>query len=222
VVRVAPGYYFLSLTREGHSEETKHLLLMAESEVSHAFGPLLSDTNYLLEINRFFPGGLPLASDPESLEFYSGAPAPRFIHTEVLADPLGSEPAAEWVVVMNVGTSAGTLKDLQLWDSGGGVPLPDVVLEPAGLGLIVRADFSFQSDVVPHSECAAVVVPTLGENGLRNSGEEVSLRTAEGRMLSSIPVVSAGAGQSVARVDPWSSDEADSFEVRRPPEPGVF
>lgn len=222
VVRVRPGYYFFSLFPEGATERVQNLVLEADVDESQALGPLEANTNYQLEVTRFVPGEVARALPTETLGFQSGAAAPRFILTEVLADPLGSEPQAEWVEVMNAGTSSGSLVGLELWDSGGGVVLPDVVLGPGEVGLIVRADFSFDSDEVPHADARPVSVPTLGENGLRNSGEVVTLRTGEGRILSSVPAISAGSGESVARRDPWSSDERDSFELRRPPSPGVF
>lgn len=222
LVHVLPGYYFLSFFPEGAANSAQSLVLQADVDETHAFGPLLADTNYKLEVTRFVPGGITFTPESETLEFESGSPAPRFILTEVLADPLGSEPQAEWVEVMNTGTSSGSLGGLELWDSGGGVLLPDVVFRPGELGLIVRADFSFESDEVPHPQSKPVVVPSLGENGLRNSGEEVSLRDGDGRILSAIPAISASAGESVARLDPWSSDVRASFETRRPPTPGVF
>lgn len=222
VARVAPGYYFFSFSRKGREESAEQVVLEAVTEESHAFGPLEADAVYQLSVTRFFPGALPNDGPSESFEFESGAPAARFILTEVLADPLGGEPQAEWVEVMNVGTSAGSLDGLSLWDSGGGVPLPDVVLEPGELGLIVRTDFSFSADVVPDRASLPVVVPTLGENGLRNSGEEVSLRTHDGRILSAVPAIAAGAGESVVRRDPWASDGRESFELVSPPTPGTF
>lgn len=221
-LRVSPGYYFFSLFPDGAPERTHNLVLeVAETEV-HTFGPLTADTRYQLEIVRFVPGGVTPRLEGELLEFESGPDAPRFVLTEVLADPLGSEPEAEWVEVMNIGTSKGSLGGLELWDSGGGIVLPDVVLGPGELGLIVPDDFSFEADQVPHQNAVRVSVPTLGENGLRNSGEEVSLRTAEGQTLSSIPAISARAGESVARLDAWLSDGHQSFEVRHTPTPGIF
>lgn len=221
-LRVSPGYYFFSFFPEDDPETAQHLVLEAAESQVHAFGPLLADTTYKLEVTRFVPGSVTPQLESESLAFESGASAARFILTEILADPQGSEPEGEWIEVMNVGTSSGSLGGLELWDSGGGVVLPDVVLKPGELGLIVRGDFSFELDEVPHPDTIPVSVPMLGQNGLRNSGEEVSLRNSEGRILSSIPAIPAGSGESVARLEPWSSDEGYSFEARRPPTPGVF
>lgn len=222
VALVSPGHYFFSFSKKGAEERAQEVVLEALSEQSFAFGPLEADATYELSVTRFSPGEEALESSPEVLAFESGAPAPRFILTEVLADPVGSEPQAEWVEVMNAGTSAGSLDGLFLWDSGGGVALPDVVLSPGQVGLIVRPDFSFSSDVVPDGASLPIVAPSLGDNGLRNSGEEVSLRTQVGEVLSSVPAIPAGAGESIARRDPWATDTRDSFEVASPPSPGVF
>lgn len=222
MARVSAGYYFFSFAKKGTKESTHEVVLEALTDQSIAFGPLEADSLYELSITRFSPGASSVEGENEVHTFESGPPAARFILTEVLADPLGSEPQAEWVEVMNAGTSAGSLGGLFLWDSGRGVPLPDVVLGPGEVGLIVRSDFSFSSDVIPDAASVPVVVPTLGDNGLRNSGEEVSLRSEDGQILSSIPAIPARAGESVARRDPWATDARDSFEVTSPPSPGVF
>jgi hypothetical protein len=223
-ISVAPGAYFLELKPRDEEADSERLLISTLSAATHNFGPLLPTTEYSLTVVRF--SGEPLleqdAASQEPIHFLSGFEAARFVLTEILADPLGSEPASEWVEVYNAGNAEGSLRDLLLWDSGGASVLPDVILKPGQFGLIIRHDFSVGVDTVPHFECVPVFVDSIGQNGLRNSGEEVRLETAEGELISKIPALAAGAGQSVARREPWSPDLESSFVRTRPPSPGSF
>ncbi len=221
IVHLSPGYFAISL-RDKDARPVAERVVHATGEESHAFGPLESEMDYEFKVTSFVPGAPPLQRAAEELHVEGGAPAPRFVLTELLADPLGSEPQSEWVEVINVGTGAGSLAGLELWDSGDGVVLPDVTLDPGQVGLIVRRDFSFESDVVPNRESTPVVVESIGGNGLRNSGEEVSLRSSDGRTLSKIVPLPARAGESIARVDPWGADIPASFVARESPTPGTL
>jgi hypothetical protein len=143
----------------------------------------------------------------------SGPAAPRFVLTEVLADAAGPEPQGEWVEVQNIGTKPGSLEAFELWDEAGGVALPSVVLAPQQFGLVVRDDFAVGPDHVPEAAAVPIVVPTIGKNGLRNSGERVELRDPAGTVQSLMLPLPSSEGVSVARVDAWAPDVLSSFST---------
>lgn len=219
LVHLSPGFFALSL-RDAEGFVLSERVVRAEEEETHALGPLASQSTYRVDVTAFSPGASSSGESSSQFEIRSGSAAPRFVLTELLADPLGNEPQSEWIEVVNIGSGVGSLKDFQIWDSSDGAVLPDVELEPGEVGLIVREDFSFESDEIPHFASVPVPVTSLGENGLRNSGEEVSLRSPDGRVLSKIVPLATRAGESVARIEPWAPDIPASFVSRAPPTPG--
>ncbi len=203
---------------QGEGKRVRQLFLQTEKGEVQTWGPLLPDTKYLLRVHSFGPSGLTAGTAESADEFslQTGSPAPRWVLNEVLADPQGAEPQGEWIEVVNAGTAVGSLAEIQLWDSSGGVSLPDVSLEPNEYGLFVRSDFDFAEDQIPAAGALPIVVPSLGQNGLKNSGERVELREAEGRVLSSFPAQAGKAGQSIARISLWSSDDDPTQFVLHP------
>ncbi len=185
--------------------------LRADDRTEVAFGPVVADTSYILhgisfEAERFE------SSVVWSTRLQTGLPSARLVLNEVMLDPAGAEPEGEWVELYNAGTAATSLGAFQLWDDAGGVALPDVILDPKTFALIVREDFVIGRHV-PDAQAIPVVVPSLGKNGLRNSGERIELRTSTGRVISSIAAVGSPEDVSLARVSPWASDVAHSFST---------
>ncbi|GEM_PF-2154141 len=212
------GAYVGAITRKENDELTRPsgLLLLSRSRetTSHVIGPLLPSSEYWVELRCV--ADCPPVSEPKALlkvGLTTGPPAARFVLNEVLLDPLGEEPQAEWVEILNIGTKAGSLAQLEIWDSSGGSPLEDIDLEPGQFGLIVRKDFSLGDDQVPDAGSLPIFVDSIGKNGLRNSGERVSLRDSSGRILSEIPAIATPPGVSLARRSPWLGDQKSSFTV---------
>lgn len=147
----------------------------------------------------------------------TGPAEAKFVLNEALGDPEGPEPSSEWVEVVNAGNGEGSLFGYFIGDDAGEVALPDVVLQPGEYGLIVRSDFVFDVDHEPHRSSHRIQVQRLGENGIRNSGEVVSLLAGDGRVVSRMPSFKTRAGVSLARRSLWASDEAGSFAPHAPP-----
>jgi hypothetical protein len=139
----------------------------------------------------------------------------HLVLNEVLFNPLGAEPAAEWVELVNDGAGQAELAGLFLRDGGGLVELPSASLEPGQYALLVRNDFvpAASGDVPLSSETLLLRVPALGRAGLSNSGEALQLEDAKGRVLSRFPALpSRRAGVALARSTPHAFDEdAQSF-----------
>jgi hypothetical protein len=134
-----------------------------------------------------------------------GPGAPGFVINEVLADPKGAEPEGEWVELINVGNSAGSLSGYVLANERLEWALPDIALNPGAFGLIVRDDFRVEpdSDVVPRGDAARIAVPTLS---LKNTGTQLTLFDSHHAVVSSFPALPGNSGVSVGRRDPYDDD----------------
>jgi hypothetical protein len=147
------------------------------------------------------------------------APAPPRSHlviNEVMANPLGDEPAQEWVEIYNDGSSPSSLGGVTLEDVGGRTVLPDVSLAAGAFALVVSEGFVENDgvDPVPVEGTAIVRVPALGKSGLSNDGEPLVLRGPNGEVVSTFPAIKTKSGVSVARVTPDAvDDDPTSFEM---------
>jgi hypothetical protein len=130
---------------------------------------------------------------------------------EVLANPRGPEPQAEWIELINDSERATTLEGLWLEDAGGSVPLPAVPMLPGEIVLLVSDGFRATGLDVPVAPSTRVIeLESLGARGLTNSGEPLLLVGPEG-IISRFPLVSSpDAGRSIARRTPAAFDAAAS------------
>jgi hypothetical protein len=146
------------------------------------------------------------------------APARRhLVLNEVLANPAGAEPDAEWLELVNDSDRPCSLSDLWLEDSSGHVQLPDAVLGPGEIALIVSDRFRASGlDVAVPDGVRLLRVPSLGARGLSNQGEALLLVGPEG-VISRFPLLAAPhAGFSLARraLDGSDDDPAGFAEQR--------
>lgn len=153
------------------------------------------------------------------------SPMAHLVINEVLANPVGAEPAQEWVELYNDGRAPAVLAGYELVDAGGHTPLPGGVLSPGRYALLVNQDYDEEDefDPAPAAGTLIVRVPTLGKNGLSNQGEPLLLRDGDGRTVSRFPATpKPKSGVSVMRVAPMALDELEDSFVRSPelPNPG--
>lgn len=216
-LELCAGAYLVQVESEANSpdETSRFLLISAEAGRTHFWGPLQPEELQRITVLRLDDED----AAPQTVSVESGPAAPHLVLTEVLADPLGPEPMSEWVELRNLGTAEASLLGLQIWDEAGGTPLPDLRLAPGEIGLIVRDDFVVGPDIVPDAAALAIVVPSIGKNGLRNSGETVSLRDATGAIISQISARNCPEGVSAVRTDPWAPDGESS--IIEHPAPGA-
>ncbi|MCA9594175.1 MAG: lamin tail domain-containing protein [Myxococcales bacterium] len=145
---------------------------------------------------------------------FTAMPRPHVVITEVMANPLGPEPASEWVELENDGSLAVDVAGFVLSDGAGESVLPEHVLPPGARALVVRQDFApgVGGDVAPAPGTALLAVEALGKSGLSNAGEALELRDAQGGVLSRFPALKAKAGRSIARRSPATlDDDASGF-----------
>lgn len=150
----------------------------------------------------------------------TGAPRNRLVLNEVLANPIGAEPAGEWVELFNAGSAEVDLAGMQLSDAAGTVELPSARVPAGGYALIVREDFTPGAyDVAPAPETLLVRVPQIGKNGLSNAGEPLVLSAADGTTVSRFPALPARtAGVAMARAHPDAlDDDLSAFREHAPP-----
>jgi hypothetical protein len=135
--------------------------------------------------------------------------------TEVHANPVGPEPAQEYVEIRNLGRDAVDVAGLTIEDSKGADSLPPTLLEPGAYALVVSSGFDPGSpvDVLPRAGTPLIRVDTrIGSDGLANGGEVVRLRGAGGTVLSSyggfVDVSAAKwSGKSVQRLPEDACDQ---------------
>lgn len=143
----------------------------------------------------------------------TGKPRPHVVINEVLANPLGPEPAQEWVELENDGADPVDVAGFVLSDSGGDAVLPPGVLEPGAFALVVGSGFEpFDGqDPPPAPGTVLLRVARVGSAGLSNSGETLRLTSATGQVLSRFPAVAAPRpGVSAVRRSPSSPDEDEA------------
>jgi hypothetical protein len=145
----------------------------------------------------------------------------HLVLNEVLFNPVGAEPAAEWLELVNDGRGPAELEGLWLRDSAAAVELPPASLIPGQYLLLVRDDFPAfaNGDVPPAAGAELVRLPLLAKGGLSNSGEVLQLEDAAGRVLSRFPAIAsrrAGVSLARSRSDAFD-DDPEAFGEHAPP-----
>jgi hypothetical protein len=153
----------------------------------------------------------------------TSAPMPHVVLNEVLANPLGPEPAQEWVEIVNDGHAPVDLGGYVLVDGGGETALPPAVLGPGAFALLVNDAFDPQAtaDPCPAPGTRLLRVPHLGKNGLSNAGEPLGLRDPDGVVVSRLPSTpKPKPGRSLARLTPAAPDGLAASFALAAPSPG--
>jgi hypothetical protein len=158
---------------------------------------------------------------------------PTVAITEVLADPLGAEPAQEFVEIANYGAAAIDLADWMIDDNGdeNGDLLPaGCLIAPGQVALLVDADYDPASAEDPAPAAGALVVyleSSIGTGGLKNDeAETVELYDAAGAIVSVYDgrVGKPVEGKSAARIRAEAPDgcpPAFGEATLDPPSPGA-
>jgi len=81
------------------------------------------------------------AAESAPLAWQTPAALPPLAITEVLANPLGPEPAQEWVELRNLGSDPVATDGLSLADSRGADTLPAATLDPGAYALVVPSAY---------------------------------------------------------------------------------
>ena len=160
-------------------------------------------------------------ADTIDLDVETTSARPHVVLNEVFANPVGSEPAGEWIELVNDGTQPVELGGFVLDDAIEPVTLPACRLDPGDFALIVADAYAPdpELELVPEPDVALLRVPRLGRSGLANAGELLRLREPNGDVVSRFPALTTPtAGTSVARRTPDSPDtDTSAFGAHAPP-----
>jgi Lamin Tail Domain len=160
------------------------------------------------------------ASVSASYRLQTATAQPHVVITEVMANPIGTEPAQEWVEIYNDGTARVDLGGWSFGDSEREQLLPAVLLEPGAYLVLVNETFdeSAAPEIVPDANVPLLRLSELAKGGISNAGEVLHLSDKLGMVSSRFPSMPAkAAGTSVARRAPWDSDDALTFGEHEPP-----
>jgi hypothetical protein len=152
------------------------------------------------------------------LAWRTPAALPPVAITEVLANPLGPEPAQEWVELRNLGADTVSLAGLGIADSRAADPLPAATLGPGEYALVVTAAYDPENGADPPPRAGTQLLRVdgrLGADGLSNGGEVTRLLQGDAVVSSYggwIDVSSvAWAGHSVHRLVETACDRRDAW-----------
>jgi hypothetical protein len=198
--------------------EPEERLSVLAPEASLVVRGLEPERRSRLRATVFDAGGLREEVDVDVLAAKASA---HVVIQEVLANPVGPERTSEWIELVNDGNARVQVGGFELRDATGVSVLPEAVLEPGELALVVADGFSpdAELDLVAPLSVRRLVVEALGGGGLANGGEPLRLVDRTGRVLSRFPALAAPrAGQSAARVAPGAPDgEPGSFALHADP-----
>jgi hypothetical protein len=186
-----------------------------------SIAPLVPESSIVFRVTTLDAAG---QADTAVVGVTTRAPMPHFVLSEVLANPLGAEPAQEFVELVNDGLAPGDLAGFALEDGGGVTLLPSALVPPGGLLLLVPETFVEDDGIDPPPALGTTLVRVekLGKNGLANGGEPLALRAPDGRVVSRVPPLpKPAAGQSLARRVLASPDDGPDAFVRGAPTPGT-
>jgi len=152
------------------------------------------------------------------LAWQTPAALPPVAITEVLANPVGTEPAQEWVELRNLGADDVSTGGLSIADSRGADPLPTATLAPGEYALVVTSayDPGNGADTEPRAGTQLLRVDArIGADGLSNGGEVARLLQGDAVVSSYggwIDVSSvAWAGHGVHRLVQTACDRRDAW-----------
>lgn len=141
----------------------------------------------------------------------------RVVITEVLANTAGPEGVQEFVEIRNLEPDAVSIEGFSIEDASGADVLPDIILAPLAVAVIVPAGFDPRAEPELPLTVPLVRVDTrLGRDGIGNDGEPVRLRAPDGRLLSAyggwIPMNgTAWTGRSTQRRLPGDCDHPTTW-----------
>ncbi len=157
--------------------------------------------------------------------------ADHVLISEVMYDPVGTEPGGEWVELYNPTSAAVSLSGWKLRDNNSTDVIPDFTLGPGEYLVIASSRSAFESSYPGFTGNLVSLESAIG-NGLSNSGDRVSLLNAAGQEVDamsygtdtsafnpSCPTVPEG--QSLARVpSDRDTDTREDWVAQAVPNPG--
>lgn len=188
------------LVRDDQLDVEHHLLL----------APLASERDFEITIEVVDTAELSAVEGP--LTIRTAPSIEPVVINEVLFDPLGAEPQQEFVEIYNLGSDVVDLSGWIIADEGGSDAMtPSTVLQAGGYAVIVSEGYQPSAGGDPPPAAGALMIRlsgSIGSQGLRNSGESLTLSDASGQVIASAPAPTSptGPGISVERSNPYAPD----------------
>lgn len=188
--------------------QSRDTLWLVEAPVARVVVSIAGQRTTLLDglapLTSYVLRGHLLTSDADSrafeLELTTTARARHLILSEVLANPLGPEPASEWIELVNDSDEPVELGGLWLEDTTNRSFLPHELLAARESVLLVPSGFRPSAlDVTIATGTRLLELTSLGARGLSNAGEALLL-VGPGGVVARFPALAAPhAGRSLAR-----------------------
>ena len=185
------------------TEQARTSATAARGNATLSLGDLQANTPYELELRAVDLAGNTRVA---RLQARTTAPLPRISIVEVRPDPLGPEPAQEFVELLNYGDREVDLSGFSLTDDAQELGRPfdvPVQVHPGARLLLVADAFdpNDPKDVPPPPGSPLLRVgPSLATKGLSNTGEALFLHDSWGRRISEAPALKARPGRCLVRV----------------------
>jgi hypothetical protein len=152
---------------------------------------------------------LPLSSHFSPL---IGASSPTLLISEVLYDPLGTEPNEEWIEIFNNTSSPVELTDWMISDNMSTDVISPTVTIPVGGCLVIAASEDFYTSYPGFTGAIVFVADGKLGNGLGNTGDRLVLKDSEGMVIDQMSY-----GTDTTAFDPACLDVAAGHSLERSP-----
>lgn len=146
------------------------------------------------------------------LSFPIRASSPALLISEVLYDPLGTEPNEEWIEIFNNTSSPMELTDWTISDNNSTDVISPTVTIPVGGCVVVAASEDFYTNYPDFTGDIVFIADGKIGNGLGNTGDRLTLKDGEGTVIDQMSY-----GTDTTVFDPACPDVAAGHSLERSP-----
>lgn len=146
------------------------------------------------------------------LSFPIRASSPTLLISEVLYDPLGTEPNEEWIEIFNNTSSPMELTDWTISDNNSTDVISPTVTIPVGGCVVVAASEDFYTNYPDFTGDIVFIADGKIGNGLGNTGDRLTLKDGEGTVIDQMSY-----GTDTTVFDPACPDVAAGHSLERSP-----
>jgi len=141
-----------------------------------------------------------------------GASSSTVLISEVLYDPLGTEPNDEWIEIFNSTASPMELTDWTIGDNLSTDVISPTVTIPVGGCVVIAASEDFYTNYPGFTGDIVFVADGRIGNGLGNAGDRLVLKDSEGTVIDQMSY-----GTDTTVFDPACPDVAEGHSLERSP-----
>jgi len=146
------------------------------------------------------------------ISFPIRASSPTLLISEVLYDPLGTEPNREWIEIYNNTSSPVELTDWTISDNMSTDVISPTVTIPVGGCLVIAASEEFYTSYPGFTGAIVFVADGKIGNGLGNAGDRLIFKDSEGTVIDQMSY-----GTDTTVFNPACLDVAEGHSLERSP-----